>query len=63
MNQQYKTIFLKIRKEKLTLRILSMEARYELKSKLMINNKILRDILRNLKNAMLISEDNGYYYT
>jgi len=46
-----------------TLRILSMEARWsELKSELMINNKILRDILRNLKNAMLISEDNGYYY-
>jgi AAA+ ATPase superfamily predicted ATPase len=28
----------------------------------MINNKILQDILRNLKNAMLISEDNRYYH-
>ena len=45
------------------LRILSTGARWsELKNELMVNNKILRDILGSLRNAMLISEDNGYYY-
>ncbi|MEM2541149.1 MAG: ATP-binding protein [Candidatus Methanomethylicia archaeon] len=45
------------------LRILSIGARWsELKSELMVNSKILWDMLRSLRSAMLISEDNGYYY-
>lgn len=45
------------------LRVLSIGARWsELKGELMVNSKVLRDILRNLMNAMFISEDNNYYY-
>jgi len=44
------------------LRIISNGARWsELRRELMMNNKVLRDILVNLKNAMLISEDYAYY--
>jgi AAA+ ATPase superfamily predicted ATPase len=45
------------------LKVISIGARWsEIKNELMINNKVLRDILMNLKNAMLIAEDEGYYY-
>jgi AAA+ ATPase superfamily predicted ATPase len=45
------------------LRMISLGARWsELKKEFMVNNKVLRDILMNLKNAMLIAEDDGYYY-
>ena len=45
------------------LRIISIGARWgELKKELMVNNKVLRDILMNLKNALLITDDDGYYY-
>jgi AAA+ ATPase superfamily predicted ATPase len=45
------------------LRVISIGARWsEIKNELIVNNKVLRDILMNLKNAMLIAEDDGYYY-
>jgi len=45
------------------LRVISIGARWsEIKDELIVNNKVLRDILMNLKNAMLIAEDDGYYY-
>jgi AAA+ ATPase superfamily predicted ATPase len=45
------------------LRVISIGARWsEIKNELRVNSKVLRDILLNLKNAMLIAEDDGYYY-
>jgi hypothetical protein len=45
------------------LKVISIGARWsEIKNELMVNSKVLRDILMNLKNAMLIAEDDEYYY-
>ena len=58
--------FLKNRRRELyikALRTIRSGARWsEIKRELDINNKILNDILKNLKSAMIIEEDNGYYW-
>ena len=58
--------FLKNRRRELyikALRTIRSGARWsEIKRELDINSKILNDILKNLKSAMIIEEDNGYYW-
>jgi len=58
--------FLKKRRRDLyvkTLRMVSTGARWsEIKNNLNVNSKVLNDILSNLSSAMIIEEEEGYYW-